>query len=79
MILDAIARHEEVALMPHPRIDGKPLHPGERVYHRGRRETGRYIELDSADPSGETVWVEFADGTVMVSLSRLERAAGEWS
>lgn len=58
-----------------PRLNGTPLCERDPVWHRRRAMTGRYVEPDRQDPSGQTVWVDFGDDdVVMVSLSQLDRS-----
>ncbi len=46
--------------------------PGDRVYHRGRRESGTFVKLDQDTPMKAGAWVEFDGGdTAMVSTCLL--------
>lgn len=48
------------------------LTDGDELTHR-RRGSCRFVELDKADPSGETAWVDFGDDDiVMVSVGLLD-------
>jgi hypothetical protein len=48
------------------------LTEGDKLTHR-RRGACRFVEVDRADPSGETVWVDFGDDdVVMVSVGMLD-------
>ncbi len=49
------------------------FNPGDRVYHRGRRQWGRFEEYDHTHPQSES-WVDFGgDGAARVTTSLLSR------